>query len=96
LVSAQDGKPGNAADLFKRVSESIKVKRYSEALDDLNAAIEADPTLSEAYWHRASILRRLCRHDESEKNYKKFLELKPGTSAAEKEPFCSPFLQACT
>lgn len=54
-------KSGNAAELFERVSQSVKVKRYSEALDDLNAAIEADPSLSEAYFHRASVLRQLCR-----------------------------------
>uniref|UniRef100_A0A5B6ZFW2 J domain-containing protein n=1 Tax=Davidia involucrata TaxID=16924 RepID=A0A5B6ZFW2_DAVIN len=92
LVSALDGKPGDAAELFERVSQSIKVKRYSEALDDLNAAIEADPKLSEVYWHRASILRQLCRYEDSEKNYKKFLEMKPGNSAAEKE--LSQLLQA--
>lgn len=85
LVSALDGKPGSAAELFERVSQSIKVKRYSEALDDLNAAVEADPTLSEAYFRRASVLRQLCRYEESEKSYKNFLELKPGNSAAEKE-----------
>lgn len=92
LVSALDGKPGNAAELFERVSESIKVKHYSEALNDLNAAIEADPTLSEAYFHRGSVLRQLCRYEESEKNYRKFLELKPGDSVAEKE--LSQLLQA--
>ncbi|KAL7265114.1 hypothetical protein ACSBR1_002963 [Camellia fascicularis] len=92
LVSALDGKPGDTAELFERVSQSIKVKHYSEALDDLNAAIEAAPTLSEAYWHRASVLRQLCRYEDSEKNYKKFLELKPGNLAAEKE--LSQLLQA--
>ena len=61
LVGVLGSKAGNAAELFERVSQSVKVKRYSEALDDLNAAIEADPALSEAYFHRASILRRLCR-----------------------------------
>ncbi|PQQ21075.1 dnaJ protein P58IPK homolog [Prunus yedoensis var. nudiflora] len=66
LVSALDGKPGNAAELFERVSQSIKVKRYSEALNDLNAAIEADPTLSEAYYHRASVLRHICRKELSQ------------------------------
>lgn len=92
LVSALDGKPGDVAELFERVSQNVKVKRYSEALDDLNAAIEADPTLSEAYWHRASIRRQLCRYEESEKDYTKFLEMKPGNSAAEKE--LSQLLQA--
>ncbi|KAF3442851.1 hypothetical protein FNV43_RR16769 [Rhamnella rubrinervis] len=85
LVSASDSKPGNVAELFERVSQSIKVKRYSEALDDLNTAIEADPKLSEAYFHRATVLRRLCRYEESEKSYNIFLGLKPGHSAAEKE-----------
>ncbi|KAL1153452.1 hypothetical protein V6Z11_A09G177100 [Gossypium hirsutum] len=85
LVSALGGKPGNAAELFESVSQNIKVKRYSEALNDLNAAIETDPALSEAYFHRASILRQLCRYEESEKSYKKFLELKPGNSVGEKE-----------
>ncbi|KAE9585458.1 hypothetical protein Lal_00018355 [Lupinus albus] len=92
LVSASGGKPGNSAELFERVSESIKVKHYTEALDDLNAAIEADPNLSEAYLFRASVLRQLCRYDQSESSYKKFLELKPEHSAAEKE--LSQLLQA--
>lgn len=61
------------------------MKKYSEALAELNSAIEADPALSEAYWHRASILRQLCSYDESEESYKKSLGMKPGNSAAEKE-----------
>ncbi|KAJ4830163.1 DnaJ sub C member 3 [Turnera subulata] len=85
LVSASDSKTGNAAELFERASQSIKVKRYSDALNDLNAAIEADPSLSEAYFRRASLLRQLCRYDESEESYKKFLELKPRHTSAEKE-----------
>ncbi|KAL6585387.1 DnaJ subfamily C member 3 [Orobanche minor] len=120
LVAAIDGKPGDAATLFERVSQSIKVKKYSEALAELNTAIEADPALSEAYLRRASILRQLCRkkalytaryceksnpedntlselneyvvhscslgrYDESEESYKKFMVMKPGNSAVEKE-----------
>ncbi|WCJ34576.1 hypothetical protein M5689_015876 [Euphorbia peplus] len=85
LVSAADGKAGNVAELFEKVEQSVKVKRYSEALDDLNSAIEADPMLSEAYFRRASILRKICRYDESEKSYNKFLELKPKHKVAEKE-----------
>ncbi|KAF8006156.1 hypothetical protein BT93_K0461 [Corymbia citriodora subsp. variegata] len=91
LVSAQDGK-ADAAELLDRASQSIKVKRYNEALDDLNAAIEADPKLSEAYLHRASTLRQLCRYQESESSYREFLGLKPGNKVAEKE--LSQLLQA--
>ncbi|KAL6496269.1 hypothetical protein OROGR_029527 [Orobanche gracilis] len=137
------GKLGDAATLFERVSQSIKVKKYSEALAELNTAIEADPAFSEAYLRRASILRQLCRfyltafelkvqwvcvlvlvtaysrkntytaryceksnledntlselnefvcpfllswkYDESEESYKKFMAMKPGNSAIEKE-----------
>uniref|UniRef100_A0A2P2M081 Uncharacterized protein MANES_08G005800 n=1 Tax=Rhizophora mucronata TaxID=61149 RepID=A0A2P2M081_RHIMU len=92
LVSASDGKTGNSAELFERVSQNVKLKHYSEALDDLNAAIEADPKLSEAHLLRASILRQLCRYEESEKSYRKLLEIKPGHSSAEKE--LSQLLQA--
>ncbi|XP_047159879.1 dnaJ protein P58IPK homolog [Vigna umbellata] len=89
---ASDGNPENAAELFERVSQSVKVKHYTEALDDLNAAIEADPNLSKAYLFRASVLRQICRYEQSERSYKHFLELKPGDSAAEKE--LSQLLQA--
>ncbi|CAJ1893961.1 unnamed protein product [Sphenostylis stenocarpa] len=92
LVSASDGNPENAAELFERASQSVKVKHYTEALDDLNAAIEADPNLSKAYLFRASVLRQICRYEQSERSYKQFLELKPGDSTAEKE--LSQLLQA--
>ncbi|KFK38363.1 hypothetical protein AALP_AA3G104400 [Arabis alpina] len=85
LVSALDGQSVDAAELFERASQSIKVKSYTDALDDLNAAIEADPSLSEAYFKRASILRRFCRYEDSEKSYQRYLELKPGDANAEKE-----------
>ncbi|KAE8731069.1 NAC domain protein [Hibiscus syriacus] len=70
-----DGNKGNVAELFERVSQSIKVKRYSEALDDLNAAIEADPALQKHIY----AVHLFCV------SYKKFLELKPGNSVAGKE-----------
>ncbi|XP_010490784.1 PREDICTED: dnaJ protein P58IPK homolog [Camelina sativa] len=85
LVSTLDGQSVEAAELYERASQSIKVKRYSDALDDLNAAIEADPALSEAYFKRASVLRHFCRYEDSENNYQKYLEFKSGDSNAEKE-----------
>ncbi|KAF9595581.1 hypothetical protein IFM89_001053 [Coptis chinensis] len=92
LTSAQDGKSGAAADFFKRSSENIQAKHYGEALDNLNAALEADPAFSEVYRRRASVLRQLCRFEESERDYKKFMELKPGVQSVEKE--LSQLLQA--
>ncbi|CAK8543836.1 unnamed protein product [Lathyrus sativus] len=83
---------GNAAELFEKASQSIKERHFTEALNDLNSAIEADPNHSEAYLSRASVLRQLCRYEQSERSYKKFLELKPGHSVAEKE--LSQLLQA--
>ncbi|KAJ6840634.1 dnaJ protein P58IPK-like protein A [Iris pallida] len=91
-VSSHESKPDDAVTLLRRASETIKLKQYGEALGLLNAAIEADKVLSEAYWQRASVLRQLCRYEESKENYRTFLELKPGTSAAEKE--LSQLLQA--
>lgn len=35
--------------------------------------------------HIIEVIFDLCRYDESEESYKKFLEMKPGNSAAEKE-----------
>ncbi|CAM8960435.1 unnamed protein product [Rhodiola kirilowii] len=91
-IGDRDNKPGSTDDLLQKASQNIKVKHYSEALNDLNTAIEVDPMLSEAYLHRASVLRKLCRYEESEKSYEKVLELKPGNTAAEKE--LSQLLQA--
>ncbi|RZR79675.1 hypothetical protein BHM03_00005466 [Ensete ventricosum] len=112
----------DALNLLKRASEMIKVKRHHEAVGLLNAAIEADPNLSEAYQQRATAFLHLCRYvfwskviathytgivtfvddialmilrneenidkcrfEDSMKDYKRFLELKPGTSSVEKD-----------
>ncbi|XP_072996450.1 dnaJ protein P58IPK homolog B isoform X1 [Typha latifolia] len=92
IVAAQDNQPEDALSLLKKASTMIKVNQYDEALGLLNAAVEADPYLSEAYLQRASVLRHKCRYEESEKNYKKYMELKPGTASVEKE--VSQLLQA--
>ncbi|XP_008793354.2 dnaJ protein P58IPK homolog B [Phoenix dactylifera] len=92
LVTGQESQHGDAASSLKRASDMIKVKQYDDALGLLNAAIEANPNLSKSYSQRASVLRHLCRFEESEKDYKKFLELKPGVSSVEKE--LSQLLQA--
>lgn len=85
LVAGQENKGAESKNLVKQASERIKLKQYGEALDLLNAAIEADAGPSDAYLQRAFVLRHLCRFEESENNYRKVLELKSGTSSVEKE-----------
>ncbi|KAI3735021.1 hypothetical protein L6452_14507 [Arctium lappa] len=72
--------PVDAAELFERDSY---VNRYSDAINDLNAALEVEPSLSEAYWSRALVLCHL--YEESEKRYRKYLEMKLGNPVVEKE-----------
>ncbi|KAG0453522.1 hypothetical protein HPP92_024826 [Vanilla planifolia] len=91
-VAGEENQEINAVILLKRASEKIQSRQYDEALSLLNAAIDTESDLSEAYLQRATVQRYLCRFHESERNYKKFLELKPGTSVAEKE--VSQLLQA--
>ena len=38
--------------------------RHYEAIDDLNTAIEINPRLAEAYYHRALVIRKYFRRDE--------------------------------
>ncbi|KAJ8464532.1 hypothetical protein OPV22_027084 [Ensete ventricosum] len=85
VFSVQDSQTGDALNLLKTASEMIKVKRHHKAVGLLNAAIEADPNLSEAYQQRATAFLHLCRFEDSMKDYKRFLELKPGTSSVEKD-----------
>ncbi|CAA6661818.1 unnamed protein product [Spirodela intermedia] len=92
LVSGVDANDRDASTLLKLASENVKLGQYSEALENLNAAIDKKPEFSEAYRDRGHVLRQLCRFEESEKNYKRFLELKPGSSSVEKE--LSQLLQA--
>ncbi|KAK4743222.1 hypothetical protein SAY87_001223 [Trapa incisa] len=76
IVAALDGKSSDIAELLEKASQNIKLKLYNEALNDLNTAIDVNPTLFE----------------ESEKSYRKYLELKPGNTVAENK--LSQLLQA--
>ncbi|KAJ3676365.1 hypothetical protein LUZ60_003777 [Juncus effusus] len=85
LVFALESGKDDPSALSKKASEMINLKHYDEALGVLNAALEIDPNHSESHRQRAFVLRHKCRYDESEKDYKKYLELKPKSSSAEKE-----------
>ncbi|XP_074587406.1 dnaJ protein P58IPK homolog B [Curcuma longa] len=85
IASAQENKPDDAIGLSKRASEMIKLKRYNDAIALLNSAIKSDPDHSDAYQLRATAFRQICKFEESGKDYKRFLELKPKSPSVEKE-----------
>ncbi|KAG2603616.1 hypothetical protein PVAP13_5KG781800 [Panicum virgatum] len=92
LVFAQEGQEKDPATLFARASEMMNLRKYDGALGLLNAVLEVDPSHSEAYRQRASVLRHKCRYKEAESDYNKYLELNPRTATVEKE--LSQLLQA--
>ncbi|KAK3166642.1 hypothetical protein QOZ80_1AG0048460 [Eleusine coracana subsp. coracana] len=92
LVFAQEGRENDPSTLFARASEMMKMRKYDGALGLLNAVLEVDPNHSEAYRQRALVLRHKCRYKEAESDYNKYLELRPGSAAVEKE--LSQLLQA--
>eukprot|EP01018_Ginkgo_biloba_P000672 Gb_13941 [translate_table: standard] len=77
--------PSDVIGYSKRAAANLQLRRHFEALEDLDKALEVDRNFLQAYLHRGSLFRQLCRFEESERDYKAFLELKPGNSAAEKE-----------
>ncbi|GJN16578.1 hypothetical protein PR202_gb03581 [Eleusine coracana subsp. coracana] len=92
LVFAQEGRENDPSTLFARASEMMNLRKYDGALGLLNAVLEVDPNHSEAYRQRALVLRHKCRYKEAESDYNKYLELRPGSAAVEKE--LSQLLQA--
>jgi DnaJ family protein C protein 3 len=46
--------------------------------------LDIDPKFLQAYLHCGSLLNKIYRFEESEKDYKTLLELKPGNSATKK------------
>lgn len=77
--------PTDVIGYSKRAAAKILLRHHFEALEDLDKVLDIDAKFLQAYLHRGSLLRQLCRFEESERDYKTFLEFKPGNSAAEKE-----------
>ncbi|XP_078445550.1 dnaJ P58IPK-like protein [Wolffia australiana] len=85
VVSGFGVDDGNPSSLLKGAKESINSGLYSEALEILTTAVDKNPEFAEAHRDRGHVLRQLCRYEESEKSYKRFMELKPGDTSVEKE-----------
>lgn len=77
---------------------TVMERKYVSCTNHLNIRKGCGTSLSfprsSDFWLETYMIQVLfrCRYEESEKNYRKFLELKPGNSVAEKE--LSQLLQA--
>ncbi|KAI9190711.1 uncharacterized protein BJ171DRAFT_574684 [Polychytrium aggregatum] len=67
--------PVDPALLTNRALCWIRLGRFEEAIDDLSAAIERDPTLIKAYWKRCEALRLSGRADEALADLEQVAEL---------------------
>jgi tetratricopeptide (TPR) repeat protein len=88
LADAESGKNktqqphlSTAQDYLNRSFKHGAKRELEAELDDLNQAIEMDPTLAKGYWERAGLYLRLPADQGGEKeaiaDYSHYLELKP-------------------
>ncbi|MCA9068729.1 MAG: tetratricopeptide repeat protein [Planctomycetaceae bacterium] len=51
--------------------------RYDEALDNLNMAIRMNPQFAFAYWGRATVMKRLGKHESALEDFAEAIRLDP-------------------
>jgi Flp pilus assembly protein TadD len=67
--------PRLAPTHFARAQMLFDLKRYHEALDELNVALDLEPGRNEYYFSRAVILGRLGRENDALPDIRKSCEL---------------------
>ena len=65
-----------AIHLFKGVSYGIKEK-FSEAVAELNKAININPRYAAAYYNRGLAYVKFCQFDKAISDYSKAIEINP-------------------
>jgi Tfp pilus assembly protein PilF len=69
--------PNEARNYNNRASIYMSQKRYNEAMDDLNIALELRPQYGDAYYNRGLIFSYDKKYDSALENYNKAVELIP-------------------
>ncbi|KXZ44221.1 hypothetical protein GPECTOR_71g582 [Gonium pectorale] len=71
----------------KRAAAYLSLKSLSQALRDLNKAVELDSSFVQAsgYLNRGKLQRQMCNYDAAEQDFARVLELKPGQKVADQE-----------
>ncbi|MFB8788484.1 MAG: tetratricopeptide repeat protein [Potamolinea sp.] len=70
-------KSNNATDWSKRGETLLELKRYKEALDAYNQAVELKPEYAEAFLGQGNSLLELKRYEESIEAYDKAIQIQP-------------------
>ncbi|KAG2501822.1 hypothetical protein HYH03_000321 [Edaphochlamys debaryana] len=69
----------------KRAAAYISLRSLSQALRDLNKAVELDAGFVQGYIHRGKLQRQMCAYDAADRDFQRVLEIKPGQKVAEQE-----------
>jgi len=70
-------KSANATDLYKRAETLLELKRYRDALDAYNRAVELRPEYAEAWKGQGNTLLELKRYEEALDAYDKAIQVQP-------------------
>lgn len=69
----------------KRAAAYISLRQASQALRDLNKALELDSSYVQGYIYRGKLLRQTCSFAGAERDFGRVLELKPGHKTGTQE-----------
>ncbi|GIL63490.1 hypothetical protein Vafri_17539 [Volvox africanus] len=69
----------------KRAAAYISLRSLSQALRDLNKAVELDSKFIQGYLNRGKLQRQMCNFAAAEQDFTSVLELKPGQKVADQE-----------
>lgn len=70
-------KSNNALDLYQKGQTFLELKRYNDALDAYNRAVELKPEYTEAWKGQATTLLELKRYQDALEAYDKAIQLQP-------------------
>jgi tetratricopeptide (TPR) repeat protein len=78
LINGAQLNPSTLVTALEQRGETYRIlKRYEEALEDLNRVIEADPSRAGAIGSRGETYRLMGRHDEALADFNRAIELHP-------------------
>lgn len=84
-TDAIEADPTAALLYTKRAAAYLSLRQHSQALRDLDRAVEADDKYVQGYLMRGKVLRQTCRLEAAQKDFETVLQIKPNMNSAVKE-----------